>query len=548
MQIFDKKTIEYLMKLFKGVIFTPDGNLDVEHEGADPSHVRVKNDVGQLDLLVDEIGDRGLYDTTEYETGWLIKTDGLDTYMNKGDVKAANSIEAGVHISAVGDITAGRDASVGQDLTVTRDISAGRNITATGNVGADQDVAVGRNVSATGNVSAGLDVSATRNISATGNNSAITSGGTITAAGDISSSGGDITAYGDVTAGGDVKATGDLLGVNISATGNIEADGNVSVDGTITAGGNITGAGFVVPGVTSPSTKFLLADGGVDSYGRGWYMKRGSAYTSNLQSASASCWLKVASTTINGTITNDAAVTFFVGEYYLRHGSGILKVSCRKDSGASVISSVKTKAVWICRDRDVIPENYVVTGKVVSSTQTIFNVYCKLSGQYKVQRFSMLDEGGWNAKANLWTLYNSKPPVDNIYCFSDIPSDETAIPSVDESYAATAGAVASPSDERLKDVKSNVKLAIEDIANAPSVLFKWKDREDDKTYLGSIAQYWQNIAPWVVSEDNDGMLSLNYPVLALAAGIQCAREVVDLSKEVAELKEQIAELRKLVNG
>ena len=232
--------------------------------------------------------------------------------------------------------------------------------------------------------------------------------------------GGDLIC-GDITASGDVGVTGDVSAADITATG------------------NVTAAGFVVPNTTDASTKFLLANGGVDSYGRDWYMKRGSAITTG--DSSGTYWLKVGSVTINGSGTHNSAITLLVGEYYLRNGSGILEVSCRKNSGASTINTDKTKAVWICRDDKVVPENYVVTGKVVSSTQTVFNLYCKLTGTYKVQRFAMLDEGGFGAKSSFWDLYDVQPPVDNQYCFSAIPSDETASESIDTSYAAIAGNV-----------------------------------------------------------------------------------------------------------
>ena len=459
---------------------------------------------------------------------------------------------------------------------------------------------------------------------------------------------------GNISSGGDISATGNISTVN----GNISStNGNVSAGGTITATGNVTGAGFVVPNTTSASTKFLLANGGVDSYGRGWYMKRGSAYTG---SASGTYWFKIASVTTTGTGVQEANIILFVADYKAVDSCGILEVYCKKDPADTTISNSKTKAFWVSRDNKVVPSNFKVSGRIISTTETVFNIYCKISGAWNAFRFTMLDEGTWTTKTDLWTMYNAKTPVDNIYCFSSIPSNETAFESTDNSYAATAGSIGgsdisvtgsisagttitaggdittsgnvtlsngkyigiknsggtvqnvltlsssnsftigggtsasgyntyvdgkdvyirygtshgiglaiiastgnigvgktSPaykldvngvvnatsyntsSDERLKDVQENVNISIEDIANAPSVLFKWKDKDDENIYAGTIAQYWQEIAPWAVREDVEGYLSVSYPTLALAASIQCAREIVDLKKRIEKLEERL---------
>lgn len=95
-----------------------------------------------------------------------------------------------------------------------------------------------------------------------------------------------------------------------------------------------------------------------------------------------------------------------------------------------------------------------------------------------------------------------------------------------------ATAYDTPSDERKKIKRDDIVLSLEDIANAPSVLFNWKNDPDGKLMGGTIAQYWQKVAPWAVSEDKDGCLEMDYSALALAAAIENARQIKALRRDL----------------
>jgi len=162
-----------------------------------------------------------------------------------------------------------------------------------------------------------------------------------------------------------------------------------------------------------------------------WYMKRGAAYTLN---NNGTCWQKVATCTRTGTGTHDAAATLIVSDYYYKKNNGILVLTCRKESGASIYSDY-TKAFWIARDKDIVLDNYVLTFKYNSSTNTsIWSLYVKQAGTWQNVRFTMIDEGRWEGKLNLWTLLTATGTNDNSY--SAIPSDESQIGSVDYSAAS----------------------------------------------------------------------------------------------------------------
>ena len=108
------------------------------------------------------------------------------------------------------------------------------------------------------------------------------------------------------------------------------------------------------------------------------------------------------------------------------------------------------------------------------------------------------------------------------------------------------GDVTAASDERAKDVVSNVVLDINDIANAPAIKFLWKDKRDKDVHVGSIAQYWQKILPESVSDKND-VLGLNYGGAVMVGLVSVAKEVVSQGKHNKQQDEQIKELERQLN-
>lgn len=113
--------------------------------------------------------------------------------------------------------------------------------------------------------------------------------------------------------------------------------------------------------------------------------------------------------------------------------------------------------------------------------------------------------------------------------------------------------VTASSDERKKNIISNTRFNVKDIASARSILYEWNDDRDKdnskKIHGGSIAQDWIGKADSFLSQDNDGWYSINYGALALCSAITIAREVVKhedriaiLEKENARLKARVAEL------
>lgn len=103
--------------------------------------------------------------------------------------------------------------------------------------------------------------------------------------------------------------------------------------------------------------------------------------------------------------------------------------------------------------------------------------------------------------------------------------------------------VTTSSDIRLKNIKENVSIQLDDIANAPLFKFTYKDN-DDLIHIGTSAQYWKEILPQLVSkyqpkDEQEEYLSLDYTKAAFVAAITLAKEVQQLKAQVLELKNQL---------
>lgn len=99
------------------------------------------------------------------------------------------------------------------------------------------------------------------------------------------------------------------------------------------------------------------------------------------------------------------------------------------------------------------------------------------------------------------------------------------------------GDAASGSDIRFKDVIENKTIRIDDIANAPLFSFKWNDRDDDSIHLGTSAQYWESIAPELVSGKD--FKTLNYASLGVAMGIALAKKNINHEERIKMLEDEI---------
>lgn len=109
-----------------------------------------------------------------------------------------------------------------------------------------------------------------------------------------------------------------------------------------------------------------------------------------------------------------------------------------------------------------------------------------------------------------------------------------------DNYVSAKGQNTS-SDARLKDVTSGFTLDLNQIANAPSVNFSWKDSH--KADVGSIAQYWRGISPYLTPDMPDGSMGLQYGKTALLSVITVAKKTINLQEEVKNLRKEVIILK-----
>ena len=100
------------------------------------------------------------------------------------------------------------------------------------------------------------------------------------------------------------------------------------------------------------------------------------------------------------------------------------------------------------------------------------------------------------------------------------------------------------SDIRMKTELGTVDLSVENVASAPMVRYLWKDHQELGPQVGSYAQAWQRILPEAVKKGPNGMLEMQYGVIALLASIATARKVKDHERRIKELEDENKKLKK----
>ena len=108
-----------------------------------------------------------------------------------------------------------------------------------------------------------------------------------------------------------------------------------------------------------------------------------------------------------------------------------------------------------------------------------------------------------------------------------------------------SGDTASGSDVRFKDIQEDADIKVEDIANAPYFAFKWNDREDNETHVGTSAQYWEKILPELVNGED--FKTLNYGSLGVGMGIALAKRLLESERRVKAMEDELKEIRRMLD-
>ena len=113
--------------------------------------------------------------------------------------------------------------------------------------------------------------------------------------------------------------------------------------------------------------------------------------------------------------------------------------------------------------------------------------------------------------------------------FADVNSKNTFT----DDQTATAWYVSS--DINYKEIIDDCKITIDEISKLPIFDYIWKLDEEKKLHTGSSAQAVEEILPNLVTEDNEGIKSLDYAALGTIAGILACREICKLRDKIDKL-------------
>ena len=199
-----------------------------------------------------------------------------------------------------------------------------------------------------------------------------------------------------------------------------------------------------------------------------------------------------------------------------------------------------------------VGQNYLpLTGGTITGSLTVNNTLstggnATVGGDLTVNGGDLtVNEPNASGASAIWfqsggTTYGNlrvKASNGEFYFYQGTANDGQSSVCVNAGWFYSYGQVTALSDERKKNVVGEIKLTIEQIAQARAVEFYWKDKRDTDLHVGSIAQDWQKILPQAVFE-KDGELSMDYSVIALMCGITIARKVANIEERLIRIEEK----------
>lgn len=113
----------------------------------------------------------------------------------------------------------------------------------------------------------------------------------------------------------------------------------------------------------------------------------------------------------------------------------------------------------------------------------------------------------------------------------------------------TLGGFYETSDARLKEFGNDIDVDLTKLSQLPKKYFTWKDSDDKNIHIGTSAQAVQEIYPELVSENENGTLSVAYDklsIVALKAIDKLNEEITTLKDKNKELEDRISKLEKLI--
>ena len=133
---------------------------------------------------------------------------------------------------------------------------------------------------------------------------------------------------------------------------------------------------------------------------------------------------------------------------------------------------------------------------------------------------------------------------------SNVSGAMSSVGNISSTGSITATAFYESSDERLKDFEDDITVDIDKLKSIRKAYFRWKDNPD-RLQLGVSAQSVKAVYPEIVSEDEDGMLTVAYDklsVIALAAVDELNDTVRQLKTENQRIMDKLNVIENLIKS
>lgn len=313
----------------------------------------------------------------------------------------------------------------------------------------------------------------------------------------------------------------------INSYGSLGGTGNGALLLNYRSSGDISlgyGGGSVIVGGTSGSAKLhVYGDAKIDS----------SLFVGNKQSSLHAAWLSY-----SGICATGSGLSGWLAEF--GNGTQGVLLGCRGDN-LSVPSIGTVDAI----DLSILPDGgNVVIGGTIANEKLHIKGNARVDGVLNINGAGVMWSDGYSQTAAGSENHKLYLTASELYVRKDsynkqiLMSIDTYGNTTINGNLLTTGAITMFSQLSMKDVIDYDGLSLAQLAQIKPARFTWKDRRDNHTHVGCIADHIQPIIPEVVYETANKELTVDYGSAAFYIGASLIKPVIDHEKRIAELERE----------